>query len=67
MIFDWFQIQSEVTPVTLALSPNEIRIIKCNGNIAKLKRNDLYSFHPEYLSQLVVIGNILKLILVFLE
>lgn len=50
------QLQNELTPVTLALSPNEIRIIKCNGNIARLKKNDIYSFHPEYLSQLVVIG-----------
>lgn len=44
--------------VTLALSPGEIRIIKCNGNITKLKKNNIYSFHPEYLSELVVIEDL---------
>lgn len=48
-----------VTQVTLALSPKEVKIIKCNGN--NLQRNkikhDVYALHPDYLSQsIVVIG-----------
>lgn len=51
------QQQREVTPVTLALSPREVRIIKCNGNLAKLKQQNVYGgLHPEYLSQIVVLG-----------
>lgn len=46
----------EVTPVTLALSPREVRIIKCNGNLAKVKKHSVYALHPEYLSQIVVLG-----------
>uniref|UniRef100_A0A182PBH0 Sodium channel protein n=1 Tax=Anopheles epiroticus TaxID=199890 RepID=A0A182PBH0_9DIPT len=46
----------EVTPVTLALSPREVRIIKCNGNLAKLKQQNVYGLHPEYLSQIVVLA-----------
>ncbi|XP_052873705.1 sodium channel protein 60E-like [Anopheles cruzii] len=49
------QQQHEVTPVTLALSPREVRIIKCNGNLAKIKQQNVYALHPEYLSQIVVI------------
>uniref|UniRef100_A0A182QPZ0 Sodium channel protein n=1 Tax=Anopheles farauti TaxID=69004 RepID=A0A182QPZ0_9DIPT len=50
------QQQREVTPVTLALSPREVRIIKCNGNLAKLKQQNVYAgLHPEYLSQIVVL------------
>ncbi len=45
-----------MTPVTIALSPREIRIIKCNGNLAKLKKHNVYALHPEYLSQIVVLG-----------
>lgn len=50
------QSQRELTPVTLALSPREVRIIKCNGNVAKLKKHDVYALHPEYLSQIVLLG-----------
>lgn len=50
------QTQRELTPVTLALSPREVRIIKCNGNVAKLKKHDVYALHPEYLSQIVLLG-----------
>uniref|UniRef100_A0AAG5D2F6 Uncharacterized protein n=1 Tax=Anopheles atroparvus TaxID=41427 RepID=A0AAG5D2F6_ANOAO len=49
------QQQREVTPVTLALSPREVRIIKCNGNLAKIKQQNVYALHPEYLSQIVVL------------
>ncbi|XP_052895021.1 sodium channel protein 60E isoform X3 [Anopheles moucheti] len=50
--------QREVTPVTLALSPREVRIIKCNGNLAKLKQQNVYGLHPEYLSQIVVLDDL---------
>ncbi|XP_061500103.1 sodium channel protein 60E isoform X4 [Anopheles gambiae] len=53
------QQQREVTPVTLALSPREVRIIKCNGNLAKLKQQNVYGgLHPEYLSQIVVLDDL---------
>ncbi|XP_052566743.1 sodium channel protein 60E isoform X4 [Culex pipiens pallens] len=52
------QQQREVTPVTLALSPREVRIIKCNGNLAKVKKHNVYALHPEYLSQIVVIDDL---------
>ncbi|EAT34479.1 AAEL013277-PA, partial [Aedes aegypti] len=47
-----------VTPVTLALSPREVRIIKCNGNLAKVKKHNVYALHPEYLSQIVVLDDL---------
>lgn len=41
--------------MTLALSPKEVKIIKCNGN--NKKKLDVYALHPDYLSQsIVVIG-----------
>lgn len=47
-----------MTPVTLALTPREVRIVECNGNMAaKLNSNDVYALHPEYLSQIVVLGD----------
>lgn len=48
----------QITPVTLALSKEEVRIIKCNGNLARLKQaQNVYALHPEdYLSQIVVLG-----------
>lgn len=49
----------QITPVTLALSPREVRIIKCNGNIAQLKQHNVYALHSDYLSQIVVIGTVL--------
>uniref|UniRef100_A0A336LX33 Multifunctional fusion protein n=1 Tax=Culicoides sonorensis TaxID=179676 RepID=A0A336LX33_CULSO len=52
------ELQRELTPVTLALSPSEVRIIKCNGNIAQLKKHDLYALHPEYISQIVLLDDI---------
>lgn len=57
------QLQRDMTPVTIALSPREIRIIKCNGNLAKLKKHNLYALHPEYLSQIVVLGLLDKMIM----
>lgn len=52
------KLRNDMTPVTLALSPKEVRIIKCNGNAAKLKKHNVYELHPEYLSQIVVLGEI---------
>lgn len=47
-----------MTPVTLALSPREVRIVECNGDMtAKLNKNNVYTLHPEYLSQIVVLGD----------
>lgn len=47
-----------MTPVTIALSQREVRIIKCNGNMAKLNKQHLYSLPPEYLSSIVVLGKL---------
>ncbi|XP_037923835.1 sodium channel protein 60E isoform X3 [Hermetia illucens] len=52
------ELQRDITPVTLALSPREIRIIKCNGNIARIKKHNVYALHPEYSSQIVVIDDL---------
>ena len=52
------KLQNDITPVTLALSPKEVRIIKCNGNVSKLKKHNVYALHPEYMSQIVVLGMI---------
>lgn len=51
------KLRNDMTPVTLALSPKEVRIIKCNGNVARLKKHNVYELHPEYLSQIVVLGS----------
>jgi hypothetical protein len=43
----------------LALSPKEVKIVKCNGNNLNRnkKKHDVYALHPDYLSQsIVVIG-----------
>lgn len=48
--------QNDHTTVTLALSPREVRLIKCNGNIARIKKHNIYALHPEYSSEIVVIG-----------
>lgn len=45
--------------VTLALSPREVKIVKCNGNNLQRnkKKHDVYALQPDYLSQsIVVIG-----------
>lgn len=47
---------NEHTAVTLALSPREVRLIKCNGNIARIKKHNIYALHPEDSSEYVVIG-----------
>lgn len=50
------ELTRELTPVTLALSPREVRLIKCNGNIARIKKHNIYALHQEYSSEIVVIG-----------
>lgn len=56
--------QQELVPVTLALSPREVRLIKCNGNFARYKnhnnhhRHSIYALHPaDYSQEIIVIGN----------
>lgn len=47
----------EVTPVTVTLSPKEIKVIKCNGvGTCKKKKHNMYTIPPDYLSHIVVIG-----------
>lgn len=43
--------------VTLALSPREVKIIKCNGNNLQRnkKKHDVYALQPDYLSQSIVV------------
>ncbi|XP_037825375.1 LOW QUALITY PROTEIN: sodium channel protein 60E-like [Lucilia sericata] len=50
--------QNDHTAVTLALSPREVRLIKCNGNIARIKKHNIYALHPEYSSEIVVIDDL---------
>nr|XP_015837604.1 PREDICTED: sodium channel protein 60E isoform X3 [Tribolium castaneum] len=47
----------EVTPVTVALSPKEIKVIKCNGVGSCKKKKQMYSLPPDYLSHIVVIDD----------
>ncbi|XP_044735668.1 sodium channel protein 60E [Chrysoperla carnea] len=50
-----------VTPVTVALSPKEIRVIKCNGvGACKKKRHhtNMYTIPPDYLSHIVVLDDL---------
>lgn len=45
--------------VTLALSPKEVKIVKCNGNSQQriMKKHDVYALSSDCLSQsIVVIG-----------
>lgn len=50
----------EVTPVTVTLSPKEIKVIKCNGvgTCKKKKKHNMYTIPPDYLSHIVVIGKL---------
>ncbi|CAG9835407.1 unnamed protein product [Diabrotica balteata] len=45
----------EVTPVTVAVSPKEIKVIKCNG-VGSCKKKEMYTLQPDYLSHIVVIN-----------
>ncbi|XP_017837451.1 sodium channel protein 60E isoform X2 [Drosophila busckii] len=47
-----------VSTVELALSPREVRIIKCNGNIARIKNHNVYALHQEFSSEVVVIDDL---------
>ncbi|XP_068893811.1 sodium channel protein 60E-like isoform X4 [Tenebrio molitor] len=47
----------EVTPVTVALSPKEIKVIKCNGVGTCKKKKHMYTLPPDYLSHIVVIDD----------
>lgn len=51
-----FQLLRDVTPLTTALSPRDIQIIKCNGNITKIQKDNVCTYHPEYISQIVILG-----------
>lgn len=54
-----FFLSHVLSQVTLALSPREVKIIKCNGNNPQRnkKKHDVYALQPDYLSQsIVVIG-----------
>ncbi|GJQ76730.1 hypothetical protein Trydic_g15575 [Trypoxylus dichotomus] len=49
----------EVTPVTVALSPKEIKVIKCNGvGSCKKKQHNMYTIPSDYLSHIVVIDDL---------
>ncbi|KAG5893248.1 hypothetical protein JTB14_013408 [Gonioctena quinquepunctata] len=45
----------EVTPVTVAVRPKEIKVIKCNG-VGSCKKKEMYTLQPDYLSHIVVIN-----------
>ncbi|KAJ8970053.1 hypothetical protein NQ317_012028 [Molorchus minor] len=47
----------EVTPVTVAVRPKEIKVIKCNGVGNCKKKKELYALQPDYLSHIVVINS----------
>ncbi|XP_049787947.1 sodium channel protein 60E-like [Schistocerca cancellata] len=46
-------------PVTISLSPKEVRVIKCNGvSPGHGPRNHLYTLPPDYLSHIVVLDDL---------
>ncbi|XP_066996031.2 sodium channel protein 60E-like [Anabrus simplex] len=48
-----------VEPVTVALSPKEIRVIKCNGvSPGHAPKKHLYTLPPDYLSHIVVLDDL---------
>ncbi|XP_023033552.1 sodium channel protein 60E [Drosophila willistoni] len=52
------ELLGHVSTVELALSPREVRLIKCNGNIARIKNHNVYALHQEFSSQVVVIDDL---------
>lgn len=51
------------TPLTMTtttamttINPREIQVVKCNGNIVKLGKDNIGTYQPEYLSQIVILG-----------
>ncbi|XP_031618644.1 sodium channel protein 60E isoform X2 [Contarinia nasturtii] len=51
-------LQRDVTPLTTALSPRDIQIIKCNGNITKIRKDNVCTYQPEYLSHIVMLDDL---------
>ncbi|XP_055315474.1 sodium channel protein 60E isoform X4 [Sitodiplosis mosellana] len=51
-------LQRDVTPLTTALSPHDIQIIKCNGNITKIQKDNACTYQPEYLSHIVMLDDL---------
>lgn len=54
-----FKLQRDVTPLTTAISPHDLQVVKCNGNITKIYKDQLCTYQPEYLSQIVILGKCL--------
>lgn len=63
MFFVYIKLQRDVTPLTSALSTRDIQIIKCNGSITKIRKDNVCTYQPEYLSQIVIIGELYFFIL----
>lgn len=61
-MFYIFPQKIQATPVAVTLSPKEIKVIKCNGvgSCKKKKKHNMYTLPPDYLSHIVVIGEIFK-------
>lgn len=46
--------------MTVTLSPKEIKVIKCNGvGTCRKKQHNMYTIPPDYLSHIVVIGELI--------
>lgn len=58
------QLQRDVTPLTTAISPRDIQFIKCNGNVPKIRKDNMCTYQQEYLSQIVVLGKWIALYLI---
>lgn len=44
------------TTATTTMNPRDVQVIKCNGNIVKLRKDNVCAYQPEYLSQIVILG-----------
>lgn len=41
---------------TATINPGEVQVVKCNGNIVKVRTDNMCTYQPEYLSQIVILG-----------
>lgn len=44
------------TAATTTMNPRDIQVVKCNGNIVKIRKDNMCTYQPEYLSQIVILG-----------
>lgn len=51
-------ITTATTTTTTTMNPRDVQVVKCNGNIVQLSKDNMCAFQPEYLSQIVILGKL---------